>query len=394
MESHGWKKEKLGSPVLMYQVTARLTVDSLLYRFFIRFGRIMDSGKIAAIDLFCGIGGLTHGLENSGINVVAGFDIDGSCRYAYEKNNSARFFERDVRKLRAEELLSLYPNGAIRMLAGCAPCQPFSTVTKLKYVKPENENEPLRSFARLIRQVLPDIVTMENVPNLRNRPVFKRFVRTLERNGYAVWYDLIFAPDYGVPQQRRRLVLLASRLGGISLVPPTHAKSDYPTVRQYIGNLQKIEAGEASERDPIHRSKNLLEVNKKRIRMSRPNGTWKDWDESSVALCHRKESGSSYKSVYGRMAWNAPSPTITTEFYNYGSGRFGHPEQDRAISIREGALLQTFPLGYEFVPEGQPIYFETAGRWIGNAVPVKLAESIGLSILKSVKDAKRRLHPE
>ena len=354
----------------------------------------MNSEKIAAIDLFCGIGGLTHGLENSGINVVAGFDIDGSCRYAYEKNNSARFFERDVRKLRAEELLSLYPDGAIRMLAGCAPCQPFSTGTKLKSVRPENENEPLRSFARLIRQVLPDIVTMENVPNLRNRPVFKRFVRTLERNGYAVWYDLVFAPDYGVPQQRKRLVLLASRLGKISLVPPTHSKSDHPTVQQYIGNLQKIEAGKASESDPIHRSKNLLEVNKKRIRMSRPNGTWKDWDESSVASCHRKESGSSYKSVYGRMAWNALSPTITTEFYNYGSGRFGHPEQDRAISIREGALLQTFPPEYEFVPEGQPIYFETAGRWIGNAVPVKLAENIGLSIIKSVKDANRCSRPE
>ena len=108
----------------------------------------------------------------------------------------------------------------------------------------------------------------------------------------------------------------------------------------------------------------------------------------------RKESGSSYKSVYGRMAWNALSPTITTEFYNYGSGRFGHPEQDRAISIREGALLQTFPPEYEFVPEGQPIYFETAGRWIGNAVPVKLAENIGLSIIKSVKDANRCSRPE
>ncbi len=342
------------------------------------------SKSIAAIDLFCGIGGLTHGLERSGIEVVAGLDIDASCKYAYERNNSAKFIEKDVRKLKGKELLSLYPEGKIKVLAGCAPCQPFSTGSKLKMVKPEDENEPLRSFARLIRQILPDIVTMENVPNLRNRPVFTSFVGTLKRNGYNLWYGLVFAPDYGVPQQRRRLVLFASRLGGISLVPPTHTKAGYLTVKDAIGNLERIDAGRISSLDQAHRSRALSEKNKDRIRKSKPNGTWRDWDKGLVVSCHRKKSGRSYKSVYGRMAWDAPSPTITTEFFNYGSGRFGHPEQDRALSIREGALLQTFPPGYEFVPEGQPIYFESAGRWIGNAVPVKLAEIIGLSILNSV----------
>ena len=162
----------------------------------------MNSSKIAAIDLFCGIGGLTHGLERSGIEVVAGFDIDGSCKYAYEKNNSARFFEGDVRKLKGEELNALYPENSIKVLAGCAPCQPFSTGAKLRDVKPKDEKEPLQAFARLVRESLPDIVTMENVTNLRNRPVFKSFLNTLKRNGYRVWYDIVFAPNYGVPQQR------------------------------------------------------------------------------------------------------------------------------------------------------------------------------------------------
>ncbi len=344
----------------------------------------MASKSIVAIDLFCGIGGLTHGLERSGIKVVAGFDIDGSCKHAYEKNNSAKFIEKDVRMLEGEELARLYPRGSIRVLAGCAPCQPFSTGAKLKKVKPEDEKEPLRSFARLVRQVLPDIVTMENVPNLRNRPVFKSFVNTLKRNRYSIWYGLVYAPDYGVPQQRRRLVLLASKLGRISLIPPTHSKSEYLTVKDAIGDLEKIDAGQSSKLDPTHRARGLSETNKDRIRRSKPNGTWKDWDRSLRVSCHRKKSGLTYKSVYGRMAWGTPSPTITTEFFNYGSGRFGHPEQDRALSIREGALLQTFPLGYEIAPEGQPIFFESAGRWIGNAVPVKLAENVGISILNSV----------
>ena len=347
----------------------------------------MNSSKIAAIDLFCGIGGLTHGLERSGIEVVAGFDIDGSCKYAYEKNNSARFFERDVRKLKGEELNALYPENSIKVLAGCAPCQPFSTGAKLKNVKPKDEKEPLQAFARLVRESLPDIVTMENVTNLRNRPVFKSFLNTLKRNGYRVWYDIVFAPNYGVPQQRRRLVLLASRLGEISLVPPTHSRFEYQTVLQYIGSLEKIEAGGRSSSDPAHKARNLSATNRNRIRMSRPNGTWKEWDKELVSSCHVRKSGHTYKSVYGRMGWDAPSPTITTEFFNYGSGRFGHPEQDRALSLREGALLQTFPPDYEFVPEGEEVFFESAGRWIGNAVPVKLAENIGLSIIRSVQEA-------
>ena len=153
------------------------------------------------------------------------------------------------------------------------------------------------------------------------------------------------------------------------------------TVRDAIQGLDGIEAGGASDSDPMHKSSKLSQMNLDRIRNSTPGGTWRDWDDSLRAACHSRESGRTYPSVYGRMEWDRPAPTITTQFHGFGNGRFGHPAQDRAISLREGALLQTFPKDYSFVPDGDPVCIASVARLIGNAVPVSLGEGIGRSIV-------------
>ena len=190
--------------------------------------------------------------------------------------------------------------------------------------------------------------------------------------------------DYGVPQSRQRLVLLASRLGAIKMIAPTTGEGKRPTVRKAIEGLPPLEAGEACPTYLLHQASELSPLIFKRIQASKPGGTWRDWEKRLVADCHRKSSGKTYPSVYGRMCWDEPAPTVTTQFYGFGNGRFGHPEQDRAISLREGAIIQSFPRSYKFVPGSAPIYCKSIGRLIGNAVPVNLAKAIGKSIVQHV----------
>ena len=341
-----------------------------------------------AIDLFCGIGGLTHGLVQAGISVIAGIDIDPRCRYAYEANNNAIFIEADVAQFPSSEIIKLYPEGSVRVLVGCAPCQPFSRYTQ-RYRKEGHKGDKwklLYAFSDKIKDILPEIVSMENVPELATDQVFRDFLATLLNLGYFVWWDIVYCPDYGVPQTRKRLVLLASRFGNISLIEPQYTPENYLTVRDVIGDLPAISAGEASEEDPLHCSSRLSPQNLARIKQSKPGGTWRDWNESLQLNCHKKETGNTYPAVYGRMSWDEPAPTITTQFYGYGNGRFGHPEQDRAISIREGAMLQSFPRDYKFLPPGEKVSKKTLGIHIGNAVPVKLGYAIGESINNHVKE--------
>ena len=349
----------------------------------------MVSLNVAAIDLFCGIGGLTHGLIKAGIPVVAGIDIDETCKYAYETNNRSTFICKDIsRELTGADLKALYPEGCIKILVGCAPCQPFSTHTQ-KY-KSRTFDEKwglLYSFLNLIREVRPDIVSMENVPAIAKSKVFLDFVAGLEEQDYHLFWDKVYCPEYGVPQTRKRLVLLASKLGPIYIIPPTHTHDEYETVRGVIRELEVITAGGASATDSFHQAMGMGEINLERIRQSKPGGTWRDWDEALRAPCHKKESGRSYAGVYARMSWDKPAPTITTQFFNYGTGRFGHPEQDRALSLREGALLQTFPPEYGFVDPELPFSIERFGTHIGNAVPVRLGVIIGRSILKHIRES-------
>ncbi|MEA2029629.1 MAG: DNA cytosine methyltransferase [Campylobacterota bacterium] len=344
--------------------------------------------KVSAVDLFCGIGGLSYGFKKSGINVKAGIDFDPSCQYAYESNCDSKFIHADISHIQKEDIVQYFNEDEVKVLVGCAPCQPFSTYT-LKGDKHKDQRwQLLYEFTRLIKETQPEIVSMENVPNLLNfkkEAVFETFVSDLKKEGYHVWYDIVYSPNYGIPQKRKRLVLLASKKGKIQLIPPTHKPEKYITVKDAIGDLEKIEAGKSSAKDFIHKASKLSEKNLKRLRQSTQGGSWRDWDENLKLECHKKESGKTYGSVYGRMKWDEPSPTMTTFCVGIGNGRFGHPEQDRAISLREAGILQSFPVDYKFASNANTLKLRQVAKQIGNAVPPKLGEVIGLSIIKHLQ---------
>lgn len=341
---------------------------------------------IDAVDLFCGGGGLTCGLRQAGINVKMGVEIDPLCRYAYEHNNGrARFLEKSVVKLSGEEIKKNYAERHISLLAGCPPCQTFSSYNQKAKQQDPRYRLPTQ-FKRLVLETMPDLVALENVPLLAKKPIFKTLIAELKQAGYHVDWKIVFCPDYGLPQRRKRVVLLGSRLGPIKVPEPTQAKP--PTVREMIGNLPPLENGHCDPNDRLHFCAALSPLNLDRIRHSVQGGTWRDWPEELVAACHAKKSGMTYPGVYGRMSWDKPAPTMTTQFYGFGNGRFGHPEQDRAISIREGAIFQGFPRDYQFMPEGVKPSISLLGKMIGNAVPVKLGELIGKALIEHVKKAK------
>lgn len=343
--------------------------------------RVVSSSDIKAVDLFCGVGGLTHGLIRGGVNVVAGVDLDGICRYPYEANNApAVFLEQDVKDLTGSSVSNLLSKARFTLLAGCAPCQPFSTYSRSGREHRGNSDwELVASFGRLVREVRPHFVTMENVPQVAQHSVFQEFLNSLE--GYHVMWSTIDCSRLGIPQTRKRLVLLASRLGAEALSMAS-SNGRAATVRDTISYLHPLAAGEMDNSDPLHVACKLSKLNLKRIKASRPGGTWRDWKPSLRAACHRKSTGDTFPSVYGRMEWDKPAPTITTQCFGYGNGRFGHPEQHRAITLREAAMLQTFPQGYIFAKKGERVKISSLGRLIGNAVPVRLGEIIAEIFLK------------
>ena len=340
--------------------------------------------SIEAIDLFCGIGGLSYGLKKAKIVVRAGLDVDASCKYAYEKNVQAKFIEADIANYDMTQLKGYYSKNSIKVLVGCAPCQPFSTHSrKIKNKKIDKRWNLINSFLDAAKELNPDIISMENVPGLIKTDVFDKFKNNLISLGYTIKYKTINCSKYGLPQHRRRLVFLASKFGTLELLDPSDiTNKTHKTVRDAIGKLEPIEAGEQSSTDYLHKSSELSELNLKRIKASKLGGTWHDWPKELIANCHKKPSGKEFMSVYSRMEWDKPSPTITTQFLGFSKGRFGHPEQNRALSLREGAILQGFPPSYEFGKKGEKLKSTVIGRLIGNAVPVNLGTVIGKSIIK------------
>ena len=344
--------------------------------------------RIEVVDLFCGIGGLSYGLRSQGLHILAGFDLDATCQYAYTANNGARFIHKNICDVTKDDILPLYHKRAIKVLAGCAPCQPFSSYAFKNKDKDPNKYDLLYQFGRLVTEVQPDIVTMENVPAIKAfklKNVLGDFITTLETHGYEVSCQIVFCPNYGIPQTRKRLVLLASRLGGIKLLKPTHSRESYLTVRDAIGQLPPLRAGEGDVHDPLHRCRALSPMNMKRMEATPYGGSWKDWPSELMLDCHKKEGGKSFGSVYGRMVWDEPAPTMTTLCTGIGNGRFGHPEQNRALSAREAALIQTFPMSYKFFPNEEEVSLSKASRYIGNAVPPRLGEVIGESIVQHIR---------
>lgn len=337
------------------------------------------SPTIHAVDLFCGIGGLTHGLRLAGVVVKSGFDNDPTCRHAFEANNQgAQFVCKDVCEVHFADLEPYYAKAEVTALVGCAPCQPFSAHNR-RQMQSDGDCSLVNEFARLVREGTPDLVSMENVPGLAKHPAFRDLVEMLANLGYNIGNTFFVRCErYGVPQRRRRLVLLASRRGHIAL--PNGAGSP-PTVGDCIRYLPVMEDGATCPEDPAHTTMPLSPTNRERIAQSKPGGSWEDWDDHLINECHRKAH---YPAPYGRMCWDDLAPTITTQFCYYSTGRFGHPEQDRVISVREGALLQTFPRDYDLIDGENPLTIRHLARQIGNAVPVKLGTAIGTAFKESL----------
>jgi DNA (cytosine-5)-methyltransferase 1 len=337
------------------------------------------------VDLFCGVGGLTHGLKTEGFNVIAGIDFDNTCKYAFEKNNNSTFLHENLITMHSDSITELYPANSLKILVGCAPCQAFSTYSKNKGTN--DKWKLLYSFSRIINDVKPDIISMENVPNLLkydNGTVFRDFVANLRNLNYHVTYSVVSAQDYGVPQRRNRLVLFASKFADIQIIEPTH-KDNYVTVRQAISHLPPVTDGVSHKNDILHRTRKLTPINKKRIMATPQGGGWHDWKPELLLECHKKASGRTFRDVYGRMRWDDVAPTLTTQCIGIGNGRFGHPEQDRAITMREAAILQSFPEDYEFYDPETPMSTVSVCRHIGNAVPARLGQVIAQSIKKHLE---------
>lgn len=344
--------------------------------------RMSHSLPVSAFDFFCGSGGLSCGLVKAGFRILAGFDVDPRCRKTYEHNNpGVPFIESDIRTLTLESLLELSGEYDFQnmLFAGCAPCQPFSQQTKAP--RKRNEATLLWPFARLVEEAQPGFVLIENVPGIalvKGNSTFKRFLRTLEDLGYNYDYGIIDAKHHGVPQKRRRLILIAALKRQPSLPKKECGsnKSPYLTVRQAISHFPPVAAGETHPDIANHTASLLSPLNLNRIRCTPHNGgDRRSWPKELRLECHIGDYVG-HTDVYGRMAWDAPAPTLTGRCHSLSNGRYGHPTQNRAITLREAAALQTFPDEYVFFGSRNHIALQ-----IGNAVPVRLAETLGRCIL-------------
>jgi DNA (cytosine-5)-methyltransferase 1 len=344
-----------------------------------------------AIDFFCGAGGLTRGLLDAGVHVIAGFDIDERCSETYVRNNRpAKFYSEDISSLSPATVWKILGTRctADLLLAGCAPCQPFSQHKNGNHDGAERnargvdrDSKLLGAFARLVEGIRPGQVLIENVPGLirvQGFSTYRRFVRTLKNLGYTLTEGVIDAKDFGVPQTRRRYVLIAIR--GKAATPPEPAfgpgLTNYSTVRDAISHFPAIRAGQRHPFVPNHEAAEISEINLRRLSHTpHDGGDRRAWPGELILDCHKGEH-EGHTDVYGRMRWDSPAPTLTGKCHSISNGRYGHPSQDRAISLREAASLQTFPDSYVFYGFRQHI-----ARMIGNAVPVRLGEALGRHIL-------------
>lgn len=341
---------------------------------------------LKAIDFFCGAGGMTYGMRQAGINVLAGIDIDGTCRETYEINNpNSIFIHKDITMFSPSELqkfIAIKKNDDNMIFIGCSPCQFWTKIHTNKEKSKETKNL-LIDFQKFIEYYSPGYIVVENVPGImknNKEKTLSQFLRFLRKLGYHVSYDILRANEHGVPQTRRRFLLLASRIKKINL--PIADENPNLIVRNFLGvqnGFSIISDGNCDKTDFIHITSSLSENNKKRIFLTPPDGgtrmSWKTNQLLQLPAYVNKDNN--FRNVYGRIFWDKPAPTITTKFHSLSNGRFGHPEENRALSLREGATLQTFPKTHKF--KGSSI--SKIARQIGNAVPPELARRIGLVII-------------
>lgn len=350
-----------------------------------------NKSNLKAIDFFCSGGGMTSGFREAGIDVIAGLDIDSDCKETYEKNNpGARFIHTDIFEYQERDLqngVGIEKDDDNLVLIGCSPCQ-YWTKIRTDKKKSEKSKDLLKEFHRFVKYFNPGFVVVENVPGLEKRAEesgLKGFVEDLESRGYTVEYNIYNLNEYGVPQTRKRFSLIASRVLKKKLQPIK--AENKPTVRDFLGEsngFSKVEAGYRDKSDFNHTVAKLSKKNLERIKRTKRNGgSWLDWKDIK-SLSRSRYTGNEFIDNYGRMSWDKPAPTITTRFTSFSNGRFGHPEEDRAISIREGATLQTFPKDYVFYTDS----IHKAARMIGNAVPPVFAKKIGEAIIKVMENGK------
>ncbi len=346
--------------------------------------------SVQVYDFFAGCGGASCGFRAAGMDIVFALDQDKDARESFRANFPDAHFElTDIREVSTEAVRSRIDSQRSDpvLFCGCAPCQPFTRHNTIRPKLDQDDRVSLLShFTHLIEEHRPDVIFLENVPGLQELDAksepFGRFLRRLNKADYELDYRAIPLKRYGIPQSRRRLVLVGSIHGKIKLPAYTHGPGApderYATVRDWIAHLPPIEAGEEHKDVPNHRAANLSPRNLKRIKATTEGGGNRNWPKSLLLACHKGLSG--YSDVYGRMAWDATASGLTTRCTSYSNGRFGHPEQNRAISIREAACLQTFP--EDFIFKGSMV---SMSRQIGNAVPVRLAELVGHQIINHLK---------
>jgi DNA (cytosine-5)-methyltransferase 1 len=339
--------------------------------------------KLSVVDFFCGCGGTSAGLRAAGMEVITGIDVDDIALQTFQNNfPNAKAIKKDVTKLSCAAL-SRTIKGTTRPLlfAACAPCQPFSQQNRHK----DNRDDRvvlLDEFHKFVRHFKPDFIILENVPGMQKiqEGPFVRFTALLEELGYNFDHDVMDAKAYGVPQTRRRLVLVAALKVKIKLPVATHGNAenlaDYRTVREAIAHYPALGAGQCLDTVPNHHTANITDINLERLYHTPEGGDRRDWPDRLLLKCHRKQTG--YTDTYGRLSWSEPAKTLTTKCTSVSNGRFGHPEQNRALSVREAAALQSFPDDFKFVGT-----VSQAARQVGNAVPVEFAKSLGEQIMLS-----------
>lgn len=350
--------------------------------------------NLKAVDFFCSGGGMSFGMQESGIKILAGIDFDKNCKDTYEANiKDAKFIHADVFELKEEDLqyeLSLNQNDDDLVLIGCSPCQFWSIINTDKTKSSKSKNL-LIEFSRFVKHFRPGYVVVENVPGVLRRKDesgLNEFIEWLKNNGYNnPHFKVHNVNDFGVPQSRKRFTLIATRLSE-NEIKPIELEGEKVVVKDVLGQengFPKISDGHKDNSDFLHTVPSISELTKRRLKKVEKDGGNRLGfaNDPELQLKCFEDRDNAFKDTFGRLWWNRPSPTITTKFFSVSNGRFVHPDEDRALSIREGAVLQSFPKTYKF--KGSSI--ANLARMIGNAVPPKYATALGKAIIQNHKDA-------